>query len=167
MKTIFGLALIVTGFFRLLQTNDLSEIRRLYGRANLSKDDAQLFCRLVQPVDSNAIPLLYCYKGAGEMLQAKYALNPVAKLKKFNLGKAWIAAAFNRDSLNLEMRFIRFSIQSNVPTFLGYRAELAGDKKFLLEHMDGCPDTALKKMVINYLTTSGELKPQDLKQPGN
>jgi len=82
MNTILNLSLILWGFISMMRSTDLPEIRRLYQRAPLSKEDGLTFFRLMQPVGSTAIPLINCYKGAAEMIQAKYALNPMVKAEK-------------------------------------------------------------------------------------
>ncbi len=146
------------------QPGELTEIRRLYARAPLFKADAQQFNKLLLSVDSSSAPVLCCYKGAAEMIAAKYAINPIIKLQRFNAGKAWISAAVKRDTLALEMRFVRFSIQSNLPVFLGYREDIGTDKDFLLRHVRNCADPELKKMIINYITVSAALTAEELKQ---
>lgn len=161
---LFSAIILLLGLY---QPNELKEIRDLYRKAPVDKTAAKALDRKMLPVDSNAAPVLFCYKGANEMVQAKYALNPVVKLEKFNRGKAWITQALKRDSLDLEMHFIRFSIQGNLPAFLGYRDDISGDKKFLLLHIKDCRDSDLKKMVIDYLTAPGTLTPEELKQLDN
>jgi hypothetical protein len=148
----------------LAQTNPIINIRRLYQRAALYKTDAQELDKLVREVNSKSLPLLLCYKGANEMIKAKHSFNPIAKLDQFSRGKNFISTAFSRDSLNLEMRFIRFSLQSNLPGFLGYRGYLKTDKIYILGHLADCPDADLKHMVTNYLTNSASLTPEEMKQ---
>jgi hypothetical protein len=136
------------------QTVDMSKIRHLYQGAPLVKQDATQLESLLQNINSNtATPVLVCYKGASEMIQAKYAFNPFTKLEKFNKGKELLQKAISRDTLDLEMRYIRFSIQSNLPSFLDYHDELNMDKRFLVENTKNTKDPELKKMISNYLTT--------------
>ena len=149
------------------QTIDMSKIRSLYQRAAEVKQDALQLNQLLLPVESDAAPVMLCYKGAGEMMQAKYTFNPIVKLEKLNNGKALIKKAFCRDTLNLEMRFIRFSIQSNLPAFLGYHDELEYDKHFMLSNTKGSKDEELKAMIFNYLSTLPVISPAELKQLKN
>jgi hypothetical protein len=136
------------------QTFDMSRIRSLYHNAPVVKQDAAQLQDLLQSVNNNtAVPVLVCYKGASEMIQAKYSFNPFTKWEKFNKGKELLQKAINRDTLDLEMRFIRFSIQSNLPSFLGYHDELNTDKHFLVENTKNTKDYELKKIISNYLTT--------------
>ncbi|MGF7082123.1 hypothetical protein [Mucilaginibacter sp. UYCu711] len=166
MKVLMYLFMVPLGAL-VVQVNDLSKIRGLYKSAAEVKVDAVQLNKLMLQVDSDAAPLLVCYKGANEMIQAKYTINPIVKFAKFNKGKDLIKKAFSRDTLNLEMRFIRFSIQSNLPTFLGYRDELDNDKRYLLNNTKDSKDTILKEMIFNYLTGLNVIKQEELKQLKN
>ncbi|MCO5949859.1 hypothetical protein [Mucilaginibacter flavidus] len=136
-----------------VQTLDIGTIRKLYHSAANVKQDALHLNQLMLGVDNTAPPVLVCYKGANEMIQAKYALNPIVKLTKFNKGKALLIKAIGRDTLNLEMRFIRYSIQSNLPAFLNYNDELDADKRFLVDNTKNNRDPELREIIYNYLTT--------------
>lgn len=143
-----------------VQTLDLSKIRDLYSRAPLIKSDALQLNQLMIQVDTaTASGVLACYKGANEMIQAKYTLNPMAKLDKFNKGKQLITKAVARDTFNLEVRFIRYTIQSNLPSFLGYHNNLSADKKFLQTNTKNNKDPELRQMIFNYLSASIVSKP--------
>jgi hypothetical protein len=123
------------------QTFNLRQIRALNHQAPENKRSASDLNKMVMQIDSvTAAPVLVCYKGANEMIQAKYSLNPIEK-------------AFGRDSLNLEIRFIRFAIQRNLPSFLRYHDELERDKQFLLINTRYSNDPELKEMILNYLET--------------
>ena len=162
MKILLWLSLIPFGI-PAVQTLDLHQIRGLYHRAAEVKQDALQLNHLMSQVNTSAAPVLICYKGANEMIQAKYALNPITKLDQFNKGKELIKKAFSRDTLNLEMRFIRFSIQNNLPSFLGYRDNLDQDKRFLLNNTKASNDPELQEMIFNYLSGLALIKPEELK----
>ena len=151
-----------------VQIFDLHEIRMLYKHAPEAKHDALQLNQLMLQADSaTAAPVLICYKGANEMIQAKYTLNPVNKLEKFKQGKDLIKTAFSQDTLNLEMRFIRYSIQSNLPAFLGYHDDLGKDKQFLLYNTRDNKDPELKEMILKYLSALPGITPDELKQLKN
>jgi len=167
MKILWYLFLLPISTFA-LQTPDLHQLRELYHRAPEVKQDARQLNQLLLQVDSaSSVPVLVCYKGANEMIQAKYTLNPIAKLDRFNKGKELIQKAFTRDTLNLEMHFIRYSIQSNLPAFLNYRDELNKDKRYLLDNTKRSKDAELQEMIFNYLSGLAVIKPEELKQLKN
>ena len=129
----------------------LTEVRELYYKAAADKQAAVKLSLLLSPVDTGSLPLFVCYKGASEMMKAKYAVNPFNKLTAFKSGKVLIEKSIKRDTANIEMRFIRFSIQSNLPDLLGYNTSLTADKMMLLAKISSTADTSLKRIVINYL----------------
>ncbi|CAN5529614.1 hypothetical protein BH09BAC6_BH09BAC6_27530 [soil metagenome] len=167
MKVLLWLSLVQLSTLS-VKTFDLSKIRHLYQRAALEKQDARQLNQLMLHVDVNTMAaVLICYKGANEMIQAKYTFNPIVKFKKFNKGKELIKMAISRDPLSLEMRFIRYSIQSNLPSFLGYREELDLDKRFMVNNTKTNTDPELKKMIFNYLSAVPTMHPDELKQLKN
>lgn len=150
------------------QSFDLHQVRKLYHSAPEIKQDALQLNSLMLRVDSGkAAPVWVCYKGANEMIQAKYVFNPFSKFDKFIKGKQLIEKAISRDTLNLEMRFLRYSIQSNLPGFLAYHDDLGADKRFLLVNTRNTKDAELKGIIINYLSTLTAIKPEELKQLKN
>lgn len=166
MKNLVWLLLLPISAFA-LQTLDLHQVRMLYHTAAEVKQDAAQLNKLMLQVDSGALSVMVCYKGANEMIQAKYAINPITKLDKFNKGKDMIQKAFSRDTLNLEIRFIRFAIQSNLPAFLNYNNDLNKDKRFLLVNTKASKDPELQEMIYNYLSGLNVIKPEELKQLKN
>lgn len=88
------------------------------------------------------------------MMAAKYTLNPISKMNSFKKGKSLLEAAVKQDPAHLEIRFLRFSIQTNLPSFLGYDAHIQEDKRFLLKQVAATEDKDLKNKVIQYLSSS-------------
>lgn len=58
------------------------------------------------------------------------------------------------DAANLELRFLRFTIQTNSPSFLGYNDQIDLDRQFILKNVPRISDDGLKKMIINFMTNS-------------
>jgi len=150
-----------------IQDFDITRIRALYQSAPTVKSDALELGRSLLPVDSTSRPLLVCYKGASEMIMAKYMLNPLMKLERFNNGKYLIEKAISRDTLNIEMRFIRYSIQCNIPKFLNYNDAINRDKSMLMANIDNIRDHELKILVFNYLSNQSRLNKDKLKDLKN
>ncbi|MBB6271316.1 hypothetical protein HDF26_001743 [Pedobacter cryoconitis] len=152
-----ALILLILSIYTIPVNRDLpatAELRSLYYQAASSKTAADELQKLLLMVDGNSRQLLICYKGASEMIQAKYVLSPFTKFRKFKKGKYFIESAIASEPENLEMRFLRYTIQTNLPSFLGYNNWITADKKMLLERIDNIHDKHLKQLVINYLMTS-------------
>lgn len=94
------------------------------------------------------------YRGAATMMLAKFQLNPLRKLGYFNDGKAILEAAIGKDPDNIELIFIRYTVQCNAPSFLQYNQKLTSDKHMLLVELKYIKDADLKTRIIQYLKTS-------------
>ena len=143
------------------QQPDMTKLRGLYQKAAVSKQDARLLDEWAATIDTDSLPVLVCYKGANAMIQAKYTLNPINKLNKFMQGRDLMEAAIRKDTTDLEMRFIRYAVQNNLPAFLGYDHHKEIDRQFLLRNIKEQKDDQLKQLIINYLSTlpsGGEIK---------
>ncbi|TDQ11595.1 hypothetical protein [Pedobacter metabolipauper] len=143
---------------------ELSELRDLFYRSATDKDSAEQFSRLLSPVHTKSSPLLVCYKGVAEMMEAKYGYNPFSKFSRFKKGRSYIEHAIKQDPENPEMRFLRFSIQTNLPSILGYNDDIDKDKLFLLSKVNELTDVNLKQNVIGYLTGSKYCTAEELKK---
>jgi len=140
----------------------LVELRNYYQQAGKQKSAAEKLDQLASLIDSSEAPVLIGYKGANEMIQAKYAWNPIAKWSRFNKGKTLLQFAISRDNTNLETRFLRFSIQSNIPSFLNYNQEIVADKRFLIINTPRSSDKKLKEIIVNYFVATHTLTSTEL-----
>ncbi len=127
---------------------DLSELRKLYQSAATERSSSRRMESVLSGVDNNSNPVLVCYKGVSEMLEAKYSWNPYVKYKKFNTGRALMEKAIGREPDNIEMRLLRYSIQSSLPSFLNYHANIAADKVFLKNAVVSVQDKTVRDMLI-------------------
>ncbi|RZK78536.1 MAG: hypothetical protein EOO92_10920 [Pedobacter sp.] len=161
------LLLLITSFmmnFSVINEPDVSELRDLFYKAAVNKSSSQKMSKILDKVDDKSTPILLCYKGVSDMIQAKHVLNPISKLSMFNSGKTLIEEAIKRDPDDLEMRFLRFSIQSNLPGFLGYREDLSSDKLKLVNEIGSLEDEQLKRNIIEYLSSSKYCTEEELKK---
>lgn len=66
--------------------------------------------------------------------------------------------AIDMDKENLEIRFMRFSIEFYTPSFLGFSKDLAQDKKEIVKHYQngnfGLADRELVKNVAKFMIDS-------------
>ncbi len=150
MKFLFLLTLFLT------VDNDIKHVRELYAKASyVESTNIQLVNYLSEKKELT--PLLLGYKGAATTLLAKHAMNPYKKVKYFNSGVAILEKAIKKESNNLELRYIRFSIQTNAPGFLGYYENISSDKAFLIKGINSVTDQELKNNVLSFLKSSDQL----------
>lgn len=154
MKSLITIILLLlTGSF---QSSSVSEVRALYKFAAEKEDAAE---KLMERTENSTgkEPVLLGYKGAAHMLMAKYVGNPFSKMSHFNKGKKIFSSAIEADRQNVELRFLRFSVQSEAPAFLGYRDNLEEDKTMILTGLKDIKDEELYKMISGYLLSSEAL----------
>jgi hypothetical protein len=73
--------------------------------------------------------LIVAYIGTLEALKAKHSWNPYNKIKYVSLSQKTMKKAVELDPNNLEIRFMRFSIQHHTPAFLGFSKDLEEDRR--------------------------------------
>ncbi|MES2827924.1 MAG: hypothetical protein V4687_07210 [Bacteroidota bacterium] len=143
---------------------ELSAVRKLFYMAAVESSASVEFSKTLKSVNENSSALMFCYKGAAHMMEAKYAFNPITKFIKFSKGKSAIERSIAREQENLEMRFLRFSIQVNLPGFLGYNDQIQADKLKLLSKINDLDDKFLKEKITAYLIASKRCSQAELKK---
>ncbi len=116
-------------------TADMAAIRTTYKEALNSSSKAD---KLVEQTASQKTTsgLYRAYYGTGLALQAKHSWNPATKISKAKNAATELNQAVNAASNNLEVRFLRFSYEVNVPTVVGITKHLATDKAFILANLN-------------------------------
>lgn len=163
MKGLLILLTILFGYQKVIGEESMVEIRNLYEQAALSKTaNLKLIKMLADVNETNA--LLTGYKGAAIMMEANHLINPISKLNRFSAGKKLIEQAIAKGNNQAELRYIRLTIQTNLPKFLGYNDAIDKDKKILIKSLATEKDTDLKNRIIAYLTTKNICNADELEE---
>jgi hypothetical protein len=80
-------------------------------------------------------PLTQAYVAYFTALKARHVTSPYEKIKHVRSFDLTIKKAVALAPNNLEIRFLRFSVQDQLPAYLGYSKELAVDKKMILQQI--------------------------------
>lgn len=127
------------------QSMDLESIRANYKKAVLDK---KLCLTMIKGLSRGTeSPVHLTYLGAFQMIWAKHVINPISKLKTFNMGKKKIEDAVMAEPNNLEIRILRLSVQKNSPAFLGYHKNVEEDQKFIQANNKNITSTHLRNML--------------------
>ncbi|MGY0034764.1 hypothetical protein [Pedobacter sp. NJ-S-72] len=154
MKSIVFLILLLFTTKSYSAEPEIQKVKTLFETSAHNKVDANRLLKLLSVVSYTSPPLLICYKGAAEMMQAKHGINPIHKFARFKKGKKFIEEAVKKEPHNLEIRFLRFMIQTNLPAFLKYNDNINEDKKYLLANLETTKDQKLKQDILTYLSNS-------------
>jgi len=122
------------------QTNHLNKIRNSYLSASDSEEKIQSLLKLCDNYNyKNNIPIIIAYKTVAEMMLIRYCYNPFKKLEIFNDKSKFLDFIVKNNINNLEIRFLRYCLQKESPSFLGYNTELDLDYKFILRNIHNHP----------------------------
>lgn len=135
------------------QESAFSRVRTLYQKAAGDEAAAKDLLKFTKDFDEDN-PVLMGYNGAAHMMMAKHVINPFSKMSHFNKGKKIYKTAILTSPENIELRFLRFAVQSEAPGFLGYKENIAEDKKILMDEVLTLKDQELKTMILDYLLSS-------------
>lgn len=110
--------------------------------------------------------LMIAYTGTLEALKAKHSWNPYNKIKFVALSQKTMKRAVSRDPVNLEIRFMRFSIQHYTPSFLGFSKDLDEDRKVIAGQFRlkkfGLADAALVRNIAGFMISSERCSKDEL-----
>ncbi|NOQ74819.1 MAG: hypothetical protein GQ574_22585 [Crocinitomix sp.] len=134
MKSIFILAFVLSNLATL---TDVTVLRQLFAVANVDEASNKKLVEITKSADLITDSVDYAYNAAGLMSMANHVFWPGTKLSYFNQGKVKLEKAVNFALKNVEIRFIRYSIQKNAPIILGYFDKMQEDKRFILKNIDG------------------------------
>ncbi len=138
------------------QTISVDALRREYQLVNSdSATCAKLYSRINKTSNSDVIT--NAYRGAISISMANHSKEKKEKLKLFNTGKKMLEESIAADSSNIELRFIRFTIQTNCPKVLRYNKEIASDKSFILKNYSSLLNVAIKKMIVSFFNQSNSV----------
>jgi hypothetical protein len=138
-------------------------LRRHYEQAAADKVAGEKFYKLLADYqDRNGLVL--AYKGASEAIRARDA-SMFNKLTYVQDAAKTFEQAVSIDPQNPEIRFLRFSVESNLPAFLGLSKHVDEDKEMLLNAALNHPGTGLDaeafRTVRGFLVERGHVSEGD------
>ncbi|GAB2974901.1 hypothetical protein GCM10027049_06680 [Mucilaginibacter puniceus] len=103
----------------------------------------------------NKSPLITGYIGTLQALKAKHHWNPYYKVKYVNDAEKTFSKAIAADPHNMEIRFLRFSVDYKLPGLLGYTKNMEGDKDEIIAQLNkknySADNKELVVTIINFL----------------
>ena len=115
-----------------LSNPTIPELRKTFHNAVLDPSFLPDFLdKLDEILETDAIQL--AYKAASEALQAQQKWNPLEKLVHLKKFRKMMDEAVNMDIEEVEIRFLRFGIEYNIPQVLGFSPNLSEDKTMIMK----------------------------------
>ena len=157
MKVLIKLLLVTFILFN----NDLDEIRKTYRYSGESKELTLKFFDELHYVSENDRAVLRAYKGASIALKARFEKGTKNKTAMFKQGVSYIENALSEAPENIEIRFIRLTIQQNAPKILKYKSNIEEDKNFILNNFSFIKSKSLKNYIAEYIMLSNNFTDEE------
>lgn len=113
---------------------DIAEVRKLYKEAPDNEEKAEKLYNMLSG-ESKLTPLLLAYKGATKAILAKHVFMVNKKYSYAKDGIQTLHRAVELEGSNIEIRYLRFTIEYHLPSFLGLSKDLDEDKNAFVKHM--------------------------------
>ncbi|MGO3183237.1 MAG: hypothetical protein ACTIJ9_10425 [Aequorivita sp.] len=127
------------------QSIDLEYLRLNYENAVGNKE---LCHALIEALEiKKGEPVYLAYLSGLQTLWANHIINPIVKLGTFKKGRMNLERAVEMAPNNLEIRFIRLSVQKNAPRFLGYYENIETDEEFIKLHQQNISSVSLQRLI--------------------
>ncbi|MBA3680083.1 MAG: hypothetical protein H0W73_02685 [Bacteroidetes bacterium] len=148
------LLILIVPLFINAKDTDIIKLRDLYYKASTNRAQAEVFFNTISSFSAIDKSLIEGYKGMSFMIKANFDFNPYYKLSYFVKGKGFLDDAITGDPENIELRFLRFCVQTNAPGFLGYSGKITEDKIVIKKYYPTLEDVDLKKRIKDYMINS-------------
>jgi hypothetical protein len=135
----------------------VEEARKIYSALMQDKATCEAAYKKFSQVTAADNTLLMGYKGAVTVAMSKYVKVVKEKIGYFNNGKKLIEAAIAEDDKNVELKFIRFTIQSNCPPALKYNQNIPADKKYIIDNLTNVKNASVRSSIKEYLLQSKDV----------
>ena len=145
--------------------NDLPQIRKdFYSAVNNQKAAERLYERL--KAKNSADPTVMAYLGSVQAVRARHAFNPYNKIAYLKSGTKILEAAISKSPETLEIRFLRFSLEYYIPSFLGFSKHLETDKRKIIvlakQKQFGAMDRPLLLNLLSFMKETKRCSPQEI-----
>jgi hypothetical protein len=140
----------------------LAEIRYLYAEVADTTDKDALLATLAEQLPAETEPLRLAYRAVGEALKARHTWLPWEKLAYYKTAMQMFEQALAYQPTEIEVRFLRYTIQQNTPSLLGLGIDIEDDKRAIVAHiLSAHTDHYMKKSIAQHLLEHERLAYQD------
>jgi hypothetical protein len=143
---------------------EIQEIRELFAAASEGYLQAQKFLKALKSIKGqDEKPLFWAYQASGLALEARDTWNPLEKLSLIRKANHRFAEAIKKNPESVEIRFLRFSIESNTPSILGFSEHIGEDIAWIIDNIEQ-PEVPsdMRPEIARYLLEQNHGKDSDL-----
>lgn len=119
-----------------LSSADISSLNSARSYYRNSENNKEIAVKLENISKNKTEPIFTAYYGVSQCILASFKFNPYTKLNMLNEGLNIMNKAVTKDSTDIEIRMIRLSVESNIPSFISFKSHIAKDKAYIKKHFD-------------------------------
>ena len=155
------LSIFIISLFVTVVNFDIEEIRALYKQTDGSKENTIVLFNKLQSISEKDGNVLLAYKGASIAMKGRFEKGAKQKTTIFKEGISLVEAALLKEPKNMEIRFIRLSIQQNSPKVLKYKKNIDEDKDFVLSNYESIKTNTLRNYIRDYILNSNNFTDEE------
>ncbi len=159
LKHLLLVVLLISSWNLFAQENHI-EIRKSFPQIVESEQMCSNLAKELLKLDSSNYYLI-AYRGGVNIVLADFASSAKSKMNYFSSGKKDLEFAIEKKPNNVEIRFVRFTIQQKVPKQLRYKNE-SEDLPFIIDNLSDIIDNTYKKHIKEKLIESGKCSEDQL-----
>lgn len=145
-----------------MTADTLFRIRHLYKEVSDLPAKTTEFRQVILQLPDEAKVLRLAYQATCEALKARETWLPWEKLAHFQKSMEMFAEILACHPTEIEVRFLRYTIQKNTPSILGLSTNTAEDKREIIAHFQTSPTEAyMKASIAEYLMKHEHLTSQE------
>ncbi|SKB65072.1 hypothetical protein SAMN05660477_00494 [Soonwooa buanensis] len=152
MTKIFILLMSVLYLFVIseMRADILDDVRKNYDKMASNEELCKSAIANLKGTKNNSSTHLG-YLGGLQTIWANHVFSIMSKLNTFKEGKKNIEEAIKKEPDNVELRFIRLSVQKNAPSFLGYKSNITEDIQFIKNNRSQIKSPVLNRHIESLL----------------
>ncbi|MCF8450906.1 MAG: hypothetical protein K9G49_13620 [Taibaiella sp.] len=163
---ILGFFLHINGVCSYAHQPGIIELRDMYYAAYRDKAAAEKFYAITDvKAKTLQIATLQGYNAVASIMMCNHVLNPYSRLKYFYNGRSKLEKAISTNPKSVELRYLRFAVQCNVPGILNYNGQINEDRAILLTYLlakeNKTADPDLYNRIGNYMMSSKDVPDTD------
>jgi hypothetical protein len=161
-KQLYLTILLLIPIFNFSQSLDKKELRNYSLQSIQRKSALDTFASII---NRNTLTTYEeCYLGICTGLQIQYVSSMWGKYKMLDRSRDDINNSVKRDPQSADLRFIRFMLEQNIPSFLGMSTHIRQDLSFVFSHLDFVEDAPdLTKMAMEFILSSNRCNTEEKK----
>jgi len=148
------ISILIITIFITTTSFDIDEIRAMYTQTDGSKEHTIVLFNKLQSVSEKDGNVMMAYKGASIAMKGRFEKGAKQKTTIFKKGISMVETALKLEPKNMEIRFIRLTIQQNSPKLLKYKKNIGEDKGFILSNYGKIKSNKLRIYIKDYILNS-------------